>query len=84
MIIATNDSSNAMGIVPRDQPARGFALFNFCGLEPGTNGPSKWSVVTYFENVSAGTILGFENWICVGSLSDVQSCMKQVDTLLKN
>ena len=83
VIIATSDGKYAQGVMAKVQPQRNYALFNFVGLQPPSNGPSKWSVVTYFENVKAGTVIGFENFICIGTLDDVTKCMMDVSAQLR-
>lgn len=78
VIIATSDGKYAQGVLAKVQPQRDYALFNFVGLGPPSNGPSKWSVVTYFENVKANTDIPFENFLCIGTLDDVTRCMMDV------
>ena len=82
VIIATNDGSSAIGVLPNFRPQRGFALFNFVGLGPESDGTSKWSVVSYFQNVSKGTIFSFENFLCIGSISEVSNCIQQIHKML--
>ena len=82
VIIGTNDTLAAIGVIPKIYPQRGFALFNFLGLEYDSDKTTKWSIVTYHENVVSGTTLMFENWFCIGTLQSVQQCMSKVYQLI--
>ena len=78
VIIGMNDTNAAMGVMPKIYPQRGFALYNFLGLGYDSCKTSKWSIVTYHENIVAGSTLKFENWFCIGTLKDVHTCMSQL------
>ena len=77
VIIATNDSNYALGVIPKIQPAF-YGLYNFSHLTPDSNSCSKWNVVQEFYNISAKNWLHFTNYLCVGSLNNVKNCMIQM------
>eukprot|EP01084_Bolivina_argentea_P269202 457455_1 len=81
VIIASNDSNYALGVVPQEMPDE-YGLYNFLGMQPDSNACTKWNVQYKKYNISAKTIFHFTSYLCVGTLDDVKNCMVNIYTKL--
>ena len=74
VMIATNDSSAALGVVPKELP-QFYGLYNFLNEKPDSNKCTKWNVIQEFHDVKGKTWFDFTVYFCVGTVEDVKNCM---------
>ena len=76
IIASSNDTNMAITMITSNMPQKelSYSIENYLGLTPDLASIVKLYATQHYTNISAGTTLVFETFICVGTVMDVQFC----------